>query len=94
MKTFSYHSPKDVKEASKLASSSSMFLAGGMTSIPSMKLKALQLPTNQKMVKGTANIPKEKLNTPKKSQCWITTDEATMAVAAIIWKKSFVRGIT
>jgi carbon-monoxide dehydrogenase medium subunit len=38
MKTFSYHSPKDVKEASKLASSSSMFLAGGMTSIPSMKL--------------------------------------------------------
>jgi len=38
MKTFSYHSPKDVKEASKLASSSSMFLAGGMTSVPSMKL--------------------------------------------------------
>jgi carbon-monoxide dehydrogenase medium subunit len=38
MKTFSYHSPKDLKEASKLASSSSMFLAGGMTSIPSMKL--------------------------------------------------------
>jgi carbon-monoxide dehydrogenase medium subunit len=38
MKTFSYHSPKDVKEASKLSSSSSMFLAGGMTSIPSMKL--------------------------------------------------------
>jgi carbon-monoxide dehydrogenase medium subunit len=38
MKTFSYHSPKDVKEASKLASTSSMFLAGGMTSIPSMKL--------------------------------------------------------
>ena len=38
MKTFSYHSPNDVKKASKLASSSSMFLAGGMTSIPSMKL--------------------------------------------------------
>ena len=38
MKTFSYHSPKDVKEASKLASSNSAFLAGGMTSIPSMKL--------------------------------------------------------
>jgi carbon-monoxide dehydrogenase medium subunit len=38
MKTFSYHSPKNVKEASQLASSSSMFLAGGMTSIPSMKL--------------------------------------------------------
>ena len=38
MKTFNYHSAKDVKEASKLASSSSAFLAGGMTTIPSMKL--------------------------------------------------------
>ena len=38
MKTFNYHVPKDVKEASKLASTSSAFLAGGMTSIPSMKL--------------------------------------------------------
>ena len=38
MKTFNYHSVKDIKEASKLASSSSAFLAGGMTTIPSMKL--------------------------------------------------------
>ena len=38
MKTFNYHVPKGVKEASKLASNSSVFLAGGMTSIPSMKL--------------------------------------------------------
>ena len=38
MKTFNYHLAKDVKEASKLASSSSAFLAGGMTTIPSMKL--------------------------------------------------------
>ena len=38
MKSFNYHSAKDVKEASKLASSSSVFLAGGMTTIPSMKL--------------------------------------------------------
>ena len=38
MKTFNYHTPKDVKEASKLASTSSSFLAGGMTSVPSMKL--------------------------------------------------------
>tara|TARA_E500000331_G_C17200054_1_gene688887 strand:- start:389 stop:1174 length:786 start_codon:yes stop_codon:yes gene_type:complete len=38
MKTFNYHSTKDVKEASKLASSNSAFLAGGMTTIPSMKL--------------------------------------------------------
>ena len=38
MKTFNYHSVKNVKEASKLASSNSVFLAGGMTTIPSMKL--------------------------------------------------------
>ena len=38
MKTFNYHSAKDVKEAAKLASSNSAFLAGGMTTIPSMKL--------------------------------------------------------
>ena len=38
MKTFTYHAPKDVKEASKLASANSTFLAGGMTSIPSIKL--------------------------------------------------------
>ena len=38
MKTFNYHSAKDVKEASKLSSSRAAFLAGGMTTIPSMKL--------------------------------------------------------
>jgi len=38
MKTFNYHSPKDVKEASRLSSSSSAYLAGGMTTLPSMKL--------------------------------------------------------
>ena len=38
MKTFNYHSTKEVKEATKLASSSSAFLAGGMTTLPSMKL--------------------------------------------------------
>jgi len=38
MKTFNYHSTKNVKEATKLASSNSAFLAGGMTTIPSMKL--------------------------------------------------------
>tara|TARA_B100000131_G_scaffold119007_1_gene115989 strand:- start:8128 stop:8913 length:786 start_codon:yes stop_codon:yes gene_type:complete len=38
MKEFNYHSVKDSKDASKLASSNSAFLAGGMTTIPSMKL--------------------------------------------------------
>ena len=38
MKPFNYHSAKDSKEASKLSSSNSAFLAGGMTTIPSMKL--------------------------------------------------------
>ena len=38
MKTFNYHSTKDVKEASNLLHLASAFLAGGMTTIPSMKL--------------------------------------------------------
>ena len=38
MKSFNYHSAKDSKEATKLSSSASAFLAGGMTTIPSMKL--------------------------------------------------------
>ena len=38
MKSFNYHSAKDSKEAKKLSSSGSAFLAGGMTTIPSMKL--------------------------------------------------------
>tara|TARA_B100001250_G_scaffold323421_1_gene286857 strand:+ start:5877 stop:6662 length:786 start_codon:yes stop_codon:yes gene_type:complete len=38
MKSFNYHSVKDSKEATKLSSSQSAFLAGGMTTIPSMKL--------------------------------------------------------
>ena len=38
MKTFNYHSAKNSKEATKLSSSNSAFLAGGMTTIPSMKL--------------------------------------------------------
>ena len=38
MKNFNYHSVKDGKEATKLASSNSAYLAGGMTTIPSMKL--------------------------------------------------------
>ena len=38
MKRFNYHSAKDVKEASKLSSTNSVFLAGGMTTLPSMKL--------------------------------------------------------
>ena len=37
MKTFNYHSAKDVKEATKLASSNSAYLAGGMTLIPTLK---------------------------------------------------------
>ena len=38
MKTFNYHTAKDSKEAKKLSSSNSAFLAGGMTTIHSMKL--------------------------------------------------------
>ncbi len=38
MKTFNYHLVKDIKEAKKISSAHSTFLAGGMTTIPSMKL--------------------------------------------------------
>jgi len=38
MKTFKYHSAKSVKEATKMASGQSVYLAGGMTTIPSLKL--------------------------------------------------------
>ena len=39
MKGFNFHSAKNVKEAKKLASGKSAFLAGGMTTIPAMKLR-------------------------------------------------------
>ena len=39
MKSFSYHSVKSLKEAKKIASGKSAFLAGGMTTIPAMKLR-------------------------------------------------------
>jgi len=39
MKGFNFHSAKNVKEAKKLASGKSTFLAGGMTTIPAMKLR-------------------------------------------------------
>ncbi len=37
MKSFNFHSAKSVKEAQKLASGKSVYLAGGMTTIPAMK---------------------------------------------------------
>ena len=39
MKSFNFHSAKNVKEAKKLTSGKSAFLAGGMTTIPAMKLR-------------------------------------------------------
>ena len=38
MKSFNFHSVKKVKEATKLASSKSSYLAGGMTTLPAVKL--------------------------------------------------------
>ena len=38
MKNFNFHSPKNVKDAKKLSSDKSVYLAGGMTTIPAMKL--------------------------------------------------------
>ena len=39
MKSFNYHSAKNIKEATKLASSQSTYLAGGMTTLPAIKLR-------------------------------------------------------
>ena len=39
MKSFNYRSAKSVKEATKLSSSKSVYLAGGMTTVPSLKLR-------------------------------------------------------
>ena len=39
MKNFNFHSAKNVKEAKKLASGKSCFLAGGMTTLPAIKLR-------------------------------------------------------
>jgi carbon-monoxide dehydrogenase medium subunit len=39
MKAFTYHSASSVKEATKLASGSSAYLSGGMTMLPSMKMR-------------------------------------------------------
>ena len=38
MKSFNFHSVKNVKEAKKLASGKSSYLAGGMTTLPAIKL--------------------------------------------------------
>ena len=38
MKSFNFHSVKNVKEATKLASGKSSYLAGGMTTLPAVKL--------------------------------------------------------
>jgi len=38
MKSFNFHSVKNVKEAKKLASGKSSYLAGGMTTLPAVKL--------------------------------------------------------
>ena len=39
MKSLNYHSAKNTKEAAKLASSRTTFLAGGMTLLPAIKLR-------------------------------------------------------
>ena len=84
MKTFNYHSAKDVKEASKLASSNSAFLAGGMTTIPSMKLG---LATYKDIIdiKGIKNISGIKVSA-KTIKIGATTKHAEVASSKEIKK--------
>ena len=58
MKNFNFKSPANVKEASKLTSARSTFLAGGMTLIPAIKLRlaAYSDLINIKKIKGLSGI--------------------------------------
>ena len=58
MKTFNYHSVSSTKEATKLASARSTYLAGGMTLIPAMKLRLAGYSDiiNIKKIKGLSGI--------------------------------------
>ena len=58
MKSFNYHSVTNTKEAVKLASSRSTFLAGGMTLLPAIKLRlaAYSDLINIKKIKGLSGI--------------------------------------
>ena len=58
MKTFNYHLASNVKEATKLVSSRSTFLAGGMTLIPAIKLRLASYSDliNIKSIKGLSGI--------------------------------------
>ena len=58
MKSFNFRSPANTKEATKLASAKSTFLAGGMTLLPAMKLRlaAYSDLINIKKIKGLSGI--------------------------------------
>jgi len=58
MKSFNFRSPANTKEATKLASARSTFLAGGMTLLPAMKLRlaAYSDLINIKKIKGLSGI--------------------------------------
>ena len=58
MKNFNFISPKNAKEATKLFSSRSTFLAGGMTLLPAIKLRlaAYSDLINIKKIKGLSSI--------------------------------------
>ena len=58
MKNFNFHSVTNTKEASKLTSNRSAFLAGGMTLLPAIKLRLASYSDiiNIKKIKGLSGI--------------------------------------
>ena len=58
MKNFNYHSTTNTKEATKLASGKGVFLAGGMTLLPAIKLRLAGYSNliNIKKIKGLSGI--------------------------------------
>lgn len=85
MKNFNFHIAKNVKEASKLSSGRSAFLAGGMTTIPAMKL-GLAVYSDIIDIKQIKNLSGIKATT-KSLKIGATTKHAEVAASKEVKKK-------
>ena len=84
MKDFNFHSAKNIKEAQKLASGKSVFLAGGMTTIPAMKLRLASY-SDIIDIKGIKDLSGIKVSS-KSLRIGATTKHAEVAVSKEVKK--------
>ena len=84
MKNFNFHSASNIKEATKLVSSRSTFLAGGMTLIPAIKLglAAYSDIINIKNIKNLSGIKA----TSKSLKIGATTKHAEVSLSNVVKK--------